>query len=66
MITMGEGWHNNHHKFPYSEPQGIYWWEVDMSHYVLKAFSMVGLVWDIQTHPKELFAKGSPKPGANA
>jgi stearoyl-CoA desaturase (Delta-9 desaturase) len=59
IITMGEGWHNNHHKFPFAEPQGIYWWEIDMSHYVLKIFSWIGLVWDIQIHPKELFAKGS-------
>jgi stearoyl-CoA desaturase (delta-9 desaturase) len=54
LITMGEGWHNNHHKFPYAESQGIYWWEIDMSHYILTAFSWVGLVWDIQKHPKEL------------
>lgn len=54
LITMGEGWHNNHHKFPYAESQGIYWWEIDMSHYILKIFSWVGLVWDIQGHPKEL------------
>ncbi|HVZ80187.1 MAG TPA: acyl-CoA desaturase [bacterium] len=57
LITMGEGWHNNHHKFPYAESQGIYWWEIDMSHYILKMFSWVGLVWDIQKHPKELFQK---------
>jgi len=55
LITMGEGWHNTHHRYPYSERQGIYWWEIDMTHYVLKAMSWVGLVWDIQLHPKELF-----------
>jgi stearoyl-CoA desaturase (delta-9 desaturase) len=53
LITMGEGWHNNHHKFPYAESQGIYWWELDMSHYILKMFSWVGLVWDIQKHPMD-------------
>jgi len=54
LITMGEGWHNNHHRYPYSERQGIYWWEVDMSHYILRFFSWFGLVWDIQLHPKEI------------
>ena len=58
IVTLGEGWHNNHHRFPYSESQGIYWWEVDITHYILKAFSWVGLVWDIQTHPKEVIAEG--------
>ncbi len=66
MITMGEGWHNNHHKFPYAEPQGIYWWEIDMSHYVLKVFSWIGLVWDIQIHPKELFSKDTANKGTAA
>jgi stearoyl-CoA desaturase (delta-9 desaturase) len=54
LITMGEGWHNNHHRYPYAEPQGIFWWEIDMSHYILKVFSWLGLVWDIKGHPPEI------------
>ncbi len=66
IITMGEGWHNNHHRFPFSERQGIYWWEIDPTHYVLKVFSWMGLVWDIQLHPKEFWTEaggdlGRPK-----
>ena len=63
LVTMGEGWHNNHHRYPYSERQGIYWWEVDMSHYVLRVLSWFGLVWDIKTHPQEIYAeaKGASK-----
>ncbi|HEY5038470.1 MAG TPA: fatty acid desaturase, partial [bacterium] len=57
LLTMGEGWHNNHHRYPYSERQGIYWWEIDMTHYTLKVFSWLGLVWDIQTHPKEIYVE---------
>jgi hypothetical protein len=26
LITAGEGWHNNHHRYPASERQGFYWW----------------------------------------
>jgi len=57
IITMGEGWHNNHHRYPYSERQGIYWYEIDMSHYVLRIFSWFGLVWDIKLHPEEIYAE---------
>jgi stearoyl-CoA desaturase (delta-9 desaturase) len=57
ILTMGEGWHNNHHRYPYSERQGIYWWEIDMSHYILRVFSWFGLVWDIKVHPPEIFAE---------
>jgi stearoyl-CoA desaturase (Delta-9 desaturase) len=60
LITMGEGWHNNHHRYPFAESQGIYWWEVDMTHYLLKALSWTGLIWDLQPHPPEVFRNGRP------
>lgn len=65
IITMGEGWHNNHHRYPGAERQGMYWWEIDITHYILKALSWVGLVWDIRTHPKRLYdeaSTGNPAP----
>lgn len=51
LITLGEGWHNNHHFYPSSERQGFYWWEVDVSHYTLRALSWLGVVWDLRTPP---------------
>lgn len=51
LITLGEGWHNNHHHYPSSERQGIYWWEIDVSHYTLRALSFLGIVWDLRTPP---------------
>jgi len=55
LITMGEGWHNNHHRYPGSERQGMYWWEIDMSHYVIKFLSWLGLVWDVNLHPERIY-----------
>ena len=55
LITLGEGWHNNHHRYPGSERQGMYWWEIDISHYTLKALSLFGLVWDLRTQPERLY-----------
>ncbi len=54
LITMGEGWHNNHHYYPKSTSQGFYWWEVDMTAYLLRALSLVGVVWDLETIPKKI------------
>ena len=48
---MGEGWHNNHHHYPSSANQGFFWWEVDLSYYVLKALSWLGIVWDVRRAP---------------
>ena len=47
LLTMGEGWHNNHHYYPRSTAQGFFWWEIDPTFYVLKALSWVGVVWDL-------------------
>lgn len=55
LITLGEGWHNNHHRYPGSERQGMYWWEIDLSHYILVILSWFGIVWDIRTHPERLY-----------
>ncbi len=48
LITMGEGWHNNHHKFMYACRQGLRWWEVDCTFYVLKAMSWVGITKELR------------------
>ena len=54
LITLGEGWHNNHHYFATSTRQGFYWWEIDITYYLLKMMSWVGLVWDIQEVPSHI------------
>ncbi len=55
IITLGEGWHNNHHRYPGSERQGFYWWEIDIAHYTLKVLSWVGLVWDLREPPARIY-----------
>jgi stearoyl-CoA desaturase (delta-9 desaturase) len=57
IITLGEGWHNNHHRYPYAESQGIYWWELDITHGILKTLSWMGLIWDLQKHPSDVYQK---------
>ncbi|MEN3973710.1 acyl-CoA desaturase [Emcibacter sp. SYSU 3D8] len=48
LLTFGEGWHNNHHHYQGSARQGFRWYEIDISYYVLRAMSAVGLVWDLR------------------
>jgi len=54
LITLGEGWHNNHHAYQRSTRQGFRWYEIDITYYVLKAMSWVGLVWDLGEPPTEV------------
>jgi stearoyl-CoA desaturase (Delta-9 desaturase) len=48
LVTLGEGWHNNHHYFMSSVRQGIRWWEIDVTFYVLKALSWIGVARDLR------------------
>ncbi len=58
LITLGEGWHNNHHYYQLSARQGFFWWEVDVSYYVLKLWQVLGLVWDVRTPPRSVLQAG--------
>jgi stearoyl-CoA desaturase (Delta-9 desaturase) len=55
LLTLGEGWHNNHHYYPASERQGFYWWEFDTTHYILKGLACLGIVWDLKTPPQRVY-----------
>lgn len=48
LVTLGEGWHNNHHYYSSTANQGFFWWELDISYYVLRVLSWVGLVRDLR------------------
>jgi stearoyl-CoA desaturase (Delta-9 desaturase) len=66
LITLGEGWHNNHHHYMFSTRQGFFWWEIDVTYYILRALSAVGLVWDLKEPPKEVFAVPAAAPATPA
>ena len=51
IITLGEGWHNNHHHFPSATPQGFHWWQIDVTYYILKTLSIFRIVWDLRLPP---------------
>jgi stearoyl-CoA desaturase (delta-9 desaturase) len=61
LFTLGEGWHNNHHYYPNSVRQGFYWWELDLSYYVLRGLAALGLVWDLRPVPARVLAEGRRK-----
>ena len=54
LVTLGEGWHNNHHAYQRSTRQGFRWWEIDPTYYALKALSWVRVTWDLAEPPPEL------------
>jgi stearoyl-CoA desaturase (Delta-9 desaturase) len=57
LLTLGEGWHNNHHFCPGSVRQGFRWWEVDMTYYALRVLQALGLVYALKPVPAHVMAK---------
>lgn len=55
LLTFGEGWHNNHHKYSWCARQGFAWWEVDITYSVLFLFSKCGLIHDLKPLPASVF-----------
>ena len=63
LLTLGEGWHNNHHFYQSTANQGWFWWELDGSYYALKLLSWLGLVWDLRLPPSHIkYAHLEPSP----
>lgn len=54
LITLGEGWHNNHHFYQASTRQGFFWWQIDITYYILRILSLFRIVWDIKEPPQRI------------
>ena len=58
LITLGEGWHNNHHFYPASTRQGFFWWEIDISYYLLRALAFLRIIKDLKSPPDHILEQG--------
>ncbi|PSF06342.1 acyl-CoA desaturase [Marinobacter halophilus] len=54
LVTLGEGWHNNHHRWPRSVRQGFRWYEIDVTWYGLWLLSKLGIIWDLNPIPAHI------------
>lgn len=51
-LTLGEGWHHNHHAHPRSARAGLTWWEVDPTAWLIRLMEKMGLVWNVRYAPR--------------
>jgi stearoyl-CoA desaturase (delta-9 desaturase) len=58
LITLGEGWHNNHHRYQASTRNGFFWNEIDITYAGLKLLSWVGLVGELTPVPARILEEG--------
>jgi stearoyl-CoA desaturase (Delta-9 desaturase) len=66
LITLGEGWHNNHHQYQAAARQGFYWWEIDISYYIIRFMGLIGIVWNIKSVPDAVYEKAVTRQTADA
>ena len=62
LLTAGEGWHNNHHRYQSATRQGFRWWQVDTTFYTLWLMSRVGIVRDLRPVPARVINEASRIP----
>jgi stearoyl-CoA desaturase (delta-9 desaturase) len=56
LLAWGEGWHNNHHAFPYSAAFGLRWFEIDPGFVLIRLLEKLGLAWDVKVPAPEKIA----------
>ena len=56
LLAWGEGWHNNHHAFPYSAAFGLHWYEFDPGFLFIRLLETFGLAWNVKVPSAEKIA----------
>jgi stearoyl-CoA desaturase (delta-9 desaturase) len=54
LLSLGEGWHNNHHRAPGAASSGHAWWEVDPAYRAIWLLERLGLAWDVRRVPERV------------
>ena len=57
LLSWGEGWHNNHHAFPYSARHGLRWFEIDLTWWSVKFLALLRLADRIKVPPPAALAR---------
>jgi len=59
ILALGEGWHNNHHAFPYSARHGLKWWQFDITYIVIYLLAKTNLIREVKLPLKDNLSKSS-------
>ena len=59
VLSIGEGWHNNHHRHPTSARAGLFWWELDLVYYLICLLEKLGIIWDARRPPRSVYPNGA-------
>ena len=54
LISWGEGWHNNHHAFPFSARHGLRWFELDLTWWHVRVLAFLRLADRVKVPTKAM------------
>jgi stearoyl-CoA desaturase (delta-9 desaturase) len=57
LITMGEGYHNYHHTFPFDYRNGVRAWQFDPTKWMIRVLACVGVAKDLVRAPQDAVIK---------
>jgi stearoyl-CoA desaturase (delta-9 desaturase) len=57
ILTFGEGWHNNHHAFPFSAKHGMRWFEFDPTYWTIKLMTWLRLARNVKLPTREMMER---------
>ena len=66
LLTLGEGWHNNHHYYPSSARQGFRTMEIDISYWGLRLLKTLGLISHLRPVPEKVLLESMPRAGVSS
>jgi stearoyl-CoA desaturase (delta-9 desaturase) len=57
ILAWGEGWHNNHHAFPFSARHGLRWFEFDATWLTIRILAALRLARDVKLPTAAMLAR---------
>jgi stearoyl-CoA desaturase (delta-9 desaturase) len=57
LLSFGEGWHNNHHAFPFSARHGLRWFEIDPTYMTIKVMAWLRLARNVKLPSREMMER---------
>jgi len=64
LLGWGEGWHNNHHAFPFSARHGLRWFEFDATWLTIAALRAVRIASDVKLPTPQMLHRLRALPAA--
>jgi len=63
LVAFGEGWHNNHHAFPFSARHGMRWFEIDLTWVTIKLLAALRIARNVKVPSRDMLDRLAVRPG---